>query len=154
MDRSTWQIRWVKFHDGERYPLLIAASGSPHFEATLFATSQMRGASAKPNTIYAVLSAIRCLVDWLDEKGIDIEERFGKGRCLTRREVDSLDGFIRKLRVKTSTKPTSKVTPIRSGRRLELLERLHPARASASNQVPAISGSRTSWPTSLGLPAA
>lgn len=89
-----WRLQFLKLEDGERLPVLLSDAGVPHFDATLFVTTQVRGASAQPNTIYAVLTAIRILLAWLDVRQIDLATRVRDGRFLNSSELDSLSNFV------------------------------------------------------------
>ncbi len=83
-------IRLITFSNDERYPLLLNPQGQPHFYATLYATTQIRNASKAPNTIVAVLSAIRILLSWFFSRNQDIESRFCQKNFLNEYELESL----------------------------------------------------------------
>lgn len=83
-------LRLIKFADGERFPLLIDEAGIPHWHATLFVTAQVRNASRAPNTMAAVLTAVRSLLKWAESSGIDLEERFAGREFLATFEIESL----------------------------------------------------------------
>jgi integrase len=85
-----YQVRLTTFSDGERYPLLIDERGLPHRHVTLFTTTQVRNTSKAPNTMVAVLSAIRVLLDWARLNDIDLEERFARQHFLNGHELESL----------------------------------------------------------------
>ena len=113
MDRSMntkneYKVKFVKFSDGERYPLLVNSIGIPHWYVTLFTTTQVRNASKAPNTIAAVLSSIKVLLDWTDTSNINLELRFAQRNFFTEQELESL-------RNHTQTKSTKrkKTTPIK-----------------------------------------
>ncbi len=86
-------VRFIKFTNGERYPLLINGQGIPHWYVTLFTTTQIRNASKAPNTIAAVLSAIRVLINWSHFFCIDLESRFAHRNFLTAQELESLCSY-------------------------------------------------------------
>lgn len=119
MNAVSWQLRFVKFHDGERLPILLSDAGVPHFDATLFATTQVRGASAKPNTVYAVLAAVRLLIAWLDARAIDLSARVRDGSLLSSSELDSLSAFVVTRRADIDVQAPSKVVDLASRRRNE-----------------------------------
>lgn len=119
MDPASWRLRFVKFHDGERLPVLLSEAGVPHFDATLFATTQVRGASAKPNTVYAVLAAVRLLLAWLDERTIDLATRVRDGSLLSSSELDSLSAYVVTRRTDLDAPGSSKVVNLASRRRNE-----------------------------------
>lgn len=52
-----FSIKPLTLSNGERYHLLLSQQGKPHWHAT----TQIRNASKAPNTIVAVLSAIRVI---------------------------------------------------------------------------------------------
>lgn len=83
-------IRSVKFRDGERYPVLVDASGMPHAQAMLFLTTQVRNASKAPNTMRKVLLSIRAVLRWANISGIDFEARFAARQFLNGHEIESL----------------------------------------------------------------
>jgi integrase len=85
-----FSVRFIRFLDGERYPLLLDPRGQPHWYATLFATTQIRNASKTPNTIAAVLAAIRILLSWSHVRGQDLEHRFTQKDFLTEHELESI----------------------------------------------------------------
>lgn len=67
------RIRFVIMSDGERIPMLIDETGLPHWYATLLVTSQVRNASKAPNTVLAILHAIRILSMWAES--LDVSNR-------------------------------------------------------------------------------
>ena len=94
MLKSTgYRLSFVIFSDGERVPMLVDETGVPHWYATLFITTQVRNASKAPNTMQAVLSAVRCLLTWAASQGFDLESRFADRRFLTEGEIESLRAF-------------------------------------------------------------
>ena len=61
---EAFSVRFITFSNGERYPLLLNHQKKALWYATLYATTQIRNASKAPNTITAVLAAIRVLFSW------------------------------------------------------------------------------------------
>ncbi len=117
MDRSMnnkneYKVKFIKFSDGERYPLLINSAGEPHWYVTLFTTTQIRNASKAPNTIAAILSAIKVLLDWADSLNIDLESRFAQRNFLTEQELESLRNHTQKKLAKRKEVTPSKVVPL------------------------------------------
>lgn len=90
-----FSVRFIKFLDGERYPLLVV-HGQPHWYATLFVTCQIRNASKAPNTMTAVLGAIRILLNWALSRGQDLESRFAERRFLNDQELESIRSYTQK----------------------------------------------------------
>lgn len=119
MGPDSWRLEFVKFRDGERCPILLSSAGLPHFDATLFATTQVRGAGSKPNTIYSVLAAVRLLFAWLDERKIDLAARVRDGSLLSLPEVDSLCSFVVARRADLAVSDASTSVDLSSKRRTE-----------------------------------
>lgn len=87
------RIQTVVFSDGERFPVMLDGSGVPHWHATLYVTTQVRNASKAPNTMQAILSAVRTLLVWAGERGVDLESRFARREFLIESEMESLRAF-------------------------------------------------------------
>jgi len=85
-----FSVRFITFTDGERYPLLLDQQKQPHWYATLFATTQIRNACKAPNTIAAVLAAIRILLSWSTSRGQGLESRFSQRNFLAGHELESI----------------------------------------------------------------
>ena len=90
---ARFRIRFVVFSDGERVPMLLDASGLPHWFATLFVTTQVRNNSKAPNTMLAVLGAVRNLLAWAAAQSIDLEGRFARRAWLLEAEIESLPAY-------------------------------------------------------------
>lgn len=126
-------IRLITFSNGERYPLLLNQHGQPHWHATLYATTQIRNASKAPNTIVAVLSAIRILLSWSLSRNQDIESRFCQKKFLNEHELESLRQYTQMM--KTNEPSGQKI--IKISRRIEKLRgniRISEARISGGTQ--------------------
>jgi integrase len=87
---SKCSVRLAVLQGGERYPLLIDTQGLPLWYPTLFTTTQVRNASKAPNTMVAVLSAIRILIAWAQTQRVDLESRFANRLFLNEQELESL----------------------------------------------------------------
>lgn len=109
-----YSVRFIKFSDGERYPLLVNSDGIPHWYVTLFTTTQIRNASKAPNTIAVVLSAIRVLFDWAHLHEVDLELRFAQKNFLTEQELESLRSHTQQ-KMADAMPQISKVIPLRRG---------------------------------------
>ena len=132
-------VNLVTFTDGERYPLLIDSRGFPLWCPTLFATTQVRNASKAPNTIVAVLSAIRVLIAWEQNHEVDVEARFSKRLFLNEQEMESLCRFAQ---AKSSEQESQKQDVIRISRLQEASRksvRVAEKRVSTSTQYIRIS---------------
>jgi integrase len=87
-------VRFIVFSGGERYPILLNSNGQPHWYPTLYTTTQVRNASKAPNTIAAVLAAIRVLLGWSHIFNHDLEYRFSHRKFLNEQELESLRHHI------------------------------------------------------------
>ncbi len=128
-----FSIRLITFSNGERCPLLLNQLGQPHWYATLYATTQIRNASKAPNTIIAVLSAIRILLSWSFSHNQDIESRFCERKFLNEHELESLRQYTQMMKINES----SEKKIIKISRRSEKLRgsiRISEARISGSTQ--------------------
>lgn len=112
--KEKYSVRFIKFSDGERYPILVNDKGIPHWYVTLFTTTQVRNASKASNTAAAVLSAIRVLLSWACLCNIDLESRFAKRKFLTEQELESLRSHTQaKSADDLKTRNPKKVVPLR-----------------------------------------
>lgn len=109
-NRSEYSIKLIKFSDGERYPLLVDSKGIPHWYVALFATTQVRNASKASNTVAAVLSAIKVLLNWAYL--YDIESRFIHGNFLTEQELESLRSYIQTKMINNFQPKNSKIVAL------------------------------------------
>jgi integrase len=116
LDANKCTVRLATFSDGERYPLLIGGLGLPLWYPTLFTTTQVRNASKAPNTMAAVLSALRVLMAWAQSHGVDLESRLANRLFLNEQEVESL---CRHAQTKASTPEDQKQNVVRVTRRQE-----------------------------------
>jgi Putative exonuclease SbcCD, C subunit len=73
--------------------MLIESSGLPNWYASLFITTQARNASKAPNTLLAMLSAVRSLLAWAESRAIVLEERFANRQFLGEADIESLRTF-------------------------------------------------------------
>jgi integrase len=131
LDINKYSVRSATFSDGERYPLLIDGRGVPLWYPTLFTTAQVRNASKAPNTMAAVLSAIRVLIAWAQSHDIDLESRFTNRLFLNEQEVESL---CRHAQTKSSEPKDQRQNVIRIKRRQES------ARSEVRYTEPRVSG--------------
>ncbi|WP_116601241.1 site-specific integrase [Cupriavidus alkaliphilus] len=74
-------------------PMLLDGHGVPVYLPTLYVTTQIRNASKAPNTMLAVLDALRWLLRWADGRGISLEQRFKAKVFLNDTEIESLRAF-------------------------------------------------------------
>lgn len=93
MPEARFRTRIVVFSQGERFPVLLDEAGLPHWFSTLFTVTRKRNSSKAPNTVLAVLHAMRLLLVWAATQSIDIERRFAGRIWLREAEIDSLCAF-------------------------------------------------------------
>lgn len=90
MSASDFSIPFVVFPNGERFPMLIEATGCPNWYSTVFATTQIRNSSQAANTVHAALSSVRHLFGWAKQQSVDLEERVASRKFLVVGEIESL----------------------------------------------------------------
>ena len=81
--------RWVKFEDGERFPVLFWSDASPAGTPNLYLVCERRSRCAA-NTLLRDGRSIMHLMAWACAESIDIEERFAARQYLTLIEVERL----------------------------------------------------------------
>lgn len=90
---EAFSVRFITISNGERCPLLLNNEKKPHWYATLYATTQIRNASKAPNTIAAVLAAIRVLFSWAFSQEQNLEYRFSQRNFLNEQELESIRSY-------------------------------------------------------------
>jgi integrase len=96
-----FRTRHIIMRDGERFKIIVNAdTGVPLYYPTLYATSQIRNRSQSVLSIQSIITAIKCLMGWMEHHSIEIEKRFRQGELLNLREIESLRDFF-KLPIKT-----------------------------------------------------
>lgn len=84
-------IKWLKFDDGERFPILMKKTdGTPLFLPTVYTISIQRSSGKASATSSANLRAIMHLYTWADSNGIDIEKRFFDQDLLDIVDIESM----------------------------------------------------------------
>lgn len=84
------KIRPTRFHDSERFPVVISGAGLPQFYPNTFLTADLRSRNKQYNTLISAAYAIQALRCWEMLEGINIVERMLDCRFLTGLEIDSL----------------------------------------------------------------
>lgn len=85
--KNTWE-------SGERYRMLVEAeTGMSTWWPTLFVTTQLRNAGKSISTMDAALEAIQVLLAFLEERGIDLEQRVADRQFLDPGEIEGLCDF-------------------------------------------------------------
>ena len=84
-------IKWLKFDDGERFPMLMKkADGTPLFLTTVYTISIQRSSGKSSATLSANLRAVMHLYTWAYLNGIDIDRRFSDQDLLGIVDIESL----------------------------------------------------------------
>lgn len=96
--------------DGERFAVLVDASGMPLYYPTLFTTWHLRSRSQAANSIANALGAIKALYAWEAQVGIDLMSLFSQGELLGEERVRDLSDFLQL--ALSSARRDKKVVPI------------------------------------------
>ena len=92
-----YRIVPCRFNDGERYCLLVAAETNlPLWHPNLYITTQVRNASKSVATMDSRLRAIKVLLDFSDDKRIDLKEMVRSGQLLSLPQLDGLRDFCQR----------------------------------------------------------
>lgn len=84
-------VRTLILASGERLPILIDTRvGTPVFAPTVYSLTQLRGRNFATNTIELGLRHIMVFLLFLEQREINLEERFSEGRILDLAEIESL----------------------------------------------------------------
>ncbi len=84
-------IKTIIFESGERFPILTRIeTGDPVFDACVYAASELRPRSGSEDTIEQALRGVQLLLTFIEERGIDLDERILSGRFLDPYEQDAL----------------------------------------------------------------
>lgn len=84
------RVRVAVFAGGERFPLLLDPSGVPHFDATMFAVTELRMKNLASNTIANALRALQLFTAFLASERIDLRKRLTEGSLLDLHEIELL----------------------------------------------------------------
>ena len=86
-----YRIVPCRFNDGERYCLLVdAETGLPLWYPNLYVTTQVRNASKSFSTMDSRLRAIKVLLDFCAERGMDLENLVRSGQLFSLPQLDAL----------------------------------------------------------------
>lgn len=90
---SQYTIRTTVFENGERMPILVGAdSGMPLYEPCVYASTEIRPKTGSAATIEQALRGVQLLLTFLNQREIDLHERFSTGQFL---DIHELDDFVR-----------------------------------------------------------
>jgi len=88
---SPFYIKWLKFDDGERFPILQKkADGKPLFLPTVYTIAIQRSSGKSSATLAANLRAIMHLYTWAYANNINIDVRFSDQDLLGIVKIESL----------------------------------------------------------------
>lgn len=88
---SPFYIKWLRFDDGERFPILIKKTGGkPLFLPTVYTIAIQRSSGKSSATLAANLRAIMHLYTWAYANTINIDRRFSDQNLLGIVEIESL----------------------------------------------------------------
>ncbi len=110
-------IKDFVFPNGERYCVLMDdEAGLPDYYTTLYITTQSRNQSDAVATMKAKLVAIKVLMAFCREHGIDLQNRFARKEYLATEEVQALADFCTKFMDSNRLDRTSpRVVPFKRG---------------------------------------
>ena len=94
-----YRIVPCRFVDGERYRLLVdGQTGVPLWYPNLYVTTQVRNASKSVATMDSCLRCIKVLLEYCDDRQIDLEERIRlrSAELLSLPELDGLRAFCQR----------------------------------------------------------
>lgn len=112
---TSYTVRLLLFDDGERFPVLVrTATGEPVFDATVYSASFIRPRSGSEATVEQALRGVQFLLGFVDERGIDLDERVSTGRFLDPHEIDALIAAAYK---RTRMKATDATAPTKGRNR-------------------------------------
>jgi integrase len=109
--RMQLSVRRFKGDNGERFAILVDATGMPLFYPSLYVTAVLRGGGLALNTISNALTAIKVLYAWQDYYGVDLESRFKCSELLQPQEIHGLRDFVQ-IPLTSAKKFVGKVRPI------------------------------------------
>ena len=92
-----YRIVPCRFNDGERYCILVdAQTRRPFWHPNLYITTQVRNASKSLSTMDSRLRAIKVLLDFCDERSIDLEDLVRSGQLFSLPQIDALRDFCQR----------------------------------------------------------
>lgn len=87
---TSYIIELLILDNGERYPILVAEDGMPHFHVTLWVTSQLRPKGKAESTIINKLYHVKRLLAWLEIEKRNLFSEFQKGMFLNLNDIEQL----------------------------------------------------------------
>lgn len=89
-------VKFTRFpSSGERVVLVIGRRGIALEPTTAYTMVHQRSRGLSPNTMMPQMRSVAMLLDWVDDQGIDLEQRLGSGDLLTNAEIYSLKAHLR-----------------------------------------------------------
>lgn len=87
---SRFRVKTVLTSDGERLPMLVDSDGSPVWGAMVFVLTELRARNRASSTIENTLRALMVFQVFLEQRGIDLEQRMSSGCILGLAEIEDL----------------------------------------------------------------
>ena len=87
---ARYRVKTVLTSDGERLPMLIGSDGSPVWGAMVFVLTELRARNRAASTIENTLRALMIFQVFLEQRGINLEQRMSSGRILGLDEIEDL----------------------------------------------------------------
>jgi integrase len=92
-----YKVQRFSFESGERYALLTnAQTGIPLMHKNLYVTIHIRNTGKSINTMIACMGDLRLLEEICEYIGIQLEQRFAKGKLLSKPEMESISYWTKK----------------------------------------------------------
>ena len=92
--------------------MVLEPGGLPHWEVTLFASTQLRAKQLAPNSIAASLDAIRLLYQWASQERVDLHQCFANKHFLQEHQVTSMATFLGTRTPQSADRPSPKVVAL------------------------------------------
>lgn len=89
-------VRRFRGSDGERFAVLVDEQGMPLYYPTLFTTWALRAKSVAANSITNALNALKALIAWEAQLGINLERDFAQGKSLDENQIRHLSDFLQR----------------------------------------------------------
>lgn len=84
------KVQQTLFNNGERFPVVVTATGMPEYYPNIFLTSTLRVEHKQGKTLYNAACAVKDLRLWELLSGVDVVERMLEGQFLDLEEVEEL----------------------------------------------------------------
>lgn len=97
---TLYRAKMIRFESGERFPMLIELRrGLPDVVVIDYSLAYHRVISI--NSSMAQVATIGLFMEWAEERGINLDARFGTGDLFTQAEIEDLAGTLKQSKRKT-----------------------------------------------------